>query len=145
MSIESNIKNQKQGFIESETGKIPEDWEEKTFLEAINVNPKRKLKKGINATFDSMAGIKESDRKIHGFTTKKFSGGSKYINWDALRVRIPPCLENEKTAMVSFLDGGEIAFGSTEFIVFAPKIVQSSLYIFCLARSENVREIAMAR
>ena len=26
MSIESNIKNRKQEFIESETGKIPEDW-----------------------------------------------------------------------------------------------------------------------
>jgi len=26
MSIELNIKNQKQEFIESKTGKIPEDW-----------------------------------------------------------------------------------------------------------------------
>lgn len=143
MSIESNIKNQKQEFIESETGKIPEDWEEKTFSEAINVNPKRKLEKGINATFVSMADIKEFDKKIHGFTIKKFSGESKYINWDTLIARISPCFENGKTAMVSFLDDGEIAFGSTEFIVFAPKIIQSSLYIFRLARSENVRETAI--
>lgn len=143
MSIESNIKNQKQEFIESETGKIPEDWEEKTFSEAINVNPKRKLKKRINATFVSMAGIKEFDKKIHGFTIKKFSGESKYINWGTLMARISPRLENGKTAMVSFLDDGEIAFGSTEFIVFASKIIPSSLYIFCLTRSENVREIAI--
>ena len=140
MSIESNIKNRKQEFIVSETGKIPEDWEKKTFSEAINVIPKRKLEKGVNATFVSVADIKEFDEKIHGFTIKKFSGESKYINWDTLIARISPCLENGKTAMVSFLDDGEIAFGSTEFIVFAPKIIQSSLYIFCLARSENVRE-----
>ena len=51
--------------------------------------------------------------------------------------------ENGKTAFVNFLSAGEIAYESTEFIVFGPKVITSGPYIFCLSRSEYIRETAI--
>jgi type I restriction enzyme, S subunit len=41
----------------------------------------------------------------------------KFTNGDTLIARITPCLENGKTAYVTFPEEHEIAWGSTEFIV----------------------------
>jgi type I restriction enzyme S subunit len=96
-------------------------WEETTFSDAIEINPKRELKKGIECKFVSMDNLQEHNKTIHNFDVRKFSGGSKFMNKDTLMARITPCLENGKTAFVNILDEGEVAGGSTEFNVLSAR------------------------
>ena len=61
-------------------------------------------------------------------------------NGDTLIARITPCLENGKTAFVSELKKGEIAHGSTEYIVLSGKDGETdSLFGYYLARSPEFR------
>ena len=58
--------------------------------------------------------------------------------------RITPCLENGKTAKISFLDEGEVGFGSTEYIVFRAKADMADPdYLYYLICSPAVREPAI--
>ncbi|MFP5935368.1 restriction endonuclease subunit S, partial [Salmonella sp. 741265054_HSA] len=57
-----------------------------------------------------------------------------------------PCLENGKTSLVSGLSDGEVAFGSTEFIVLAAKEPEyDSDYIYYLSRLGEFRSFARSR
>ena len=80
-------------------------------------NPREQLAKGALAKSVPMAMLKEFQRQITGYEIKTFNGGAKFRNGDTLLAKITPCLENGKTAFVDILDDGEVAFGSTEFIV----------------------------
>jgi type I restriction enzyme S subunit len=129
---------------QTDIGTISEDWEEKIFSEAIDVNPKRELKKGIENKFVSMGDLKESDKRIHGYTIKKFSGGSKFINGDTLMARITPCLENGKTAFVDILNDEEVGSGSTEFIVLSAKEGKTiPHFVYYTAISQEIRKTAI--
>lgn len=110
-------------------------------------NPKRPLKKGESAAFVEMAAIPENGRDINRVDEKIFTGGgSKFANKDTLFARITPCLENGKTSLVSGLSDGEVAFGSTEFIVLAAKEPEyDSDYIYYLSRLEEFRSFARSR
>ncbi len=123
---------------------IPEEWEEVIFSEAITVNPKRELTKGIKTKFVSMADILPFQRKITNFIIKEFKSGSKFQNNDTLFARITPCLENGKTAFVDILDYVEIGFGSTEFIVLSAKKEKTEPYfVYYLSRSPEIRKAAI--
>lgn len=135
--------HEKVKMVSSEFGEIPEGWEVKAFSEVINVNPPRKLSKGKLATRVSMADLNTWQSWINSWQKEEYKSGPKFKNGDTIFARITPSLENGKTAFVNFLNEGETAFGSTEFIVFGPKVIESGPYIFCLSRSEYVREIAI--
>jgi type I restriction enzyme S subunit len=125
-------------------GEIPEEWEEFLLSEVVEVGPKRELRKGTQAKFVSMADLKEFDKKIQGFTTREFSGGSKFANKDTLMARITPCLENGKTAFVDILEKQEIGGGSTEFIVLAAKENKTiPEFVYYLAISPEIRAQAI--
>jgi len=123
--------------------KIPRDWDVKPFSEVIYVNPKRKLKRGTLAKKVSMPDLKPWQSWIESWCYEKYNSGPTFKNGDTLFARITPSLEHGKTALVSFLDEGEIAFGTTEFIVLSPKIIKSSYYVFCLSRTYEIRERAI--
>lgn len=128
-----------------ELGKeIPKGWEARPFSEVIDVNPNRKLAKNTIAKKVGMADLNPWQSCVESWQKEEYKSGPKFQNGDILFARITPSLEHGKTAFVSFLDEDETAFGSTEFIIFAPKIIQSNLYIFHLARSENVRDAAIS-
>lgn len=69
-----------------------------------------------------------------GWEMKPFTGGMRFANGDTLLARITPCLENGKTAFIDFLNEDEVAFGSTEYIVLAPKEGIPAEFLYCLAR-----------
>lgn len=131
-------------FRQTEMGTMPLRWEECVFSEAVNVNPKRELKKGATSKFVSMAELREFNKKIQGVTIRQFSGGSKFVNGDTLMARITPCLENGKTAFVDILDNDEVGCGSTEFIVLSGKDNKSiSQFVYYLAISPVIRQAAI--
>jgi type I restriction enzyme, S subunit len=130
-------------MVPTDLGNIPEGWEVKAFSEVIDVNPKRSLSKGKTVTKVSMADLSTWQSWINSWQKEEYKSGPKFKNGDTLFARITPCLENGKTAFVNFLREEETAFGSTEFIVFGPKVIESGSYIFCLSRSEYIRESAI--
>ena len=98
------------------------------------LNPKRTLAKNQVARSIDMSQLSTSGAFPSGWEMKPFNGGMRFTNGDTLLARITPCLENGKTAFIDFLDDGEVAFGSTEYIVLAPKNGTPPEMLYCLAR-----------
>ena len=85
------------------------------------LNPQRALTKNKVSRSIDMSQLSTSGAFPSGWEMKPFNGGMRFTNGDTILARITPCLENGKTAFIDFLDDGEVAFGSTEYIVLAPK------------------------
>lgn len=98
------------------------------------LNPTRSLAKNQSARCIDMTRLPTSGAFPTGWETKPFNGGMKFSNGDTLLARITPCLENGKTAFIDFLEDGEVAFGSTEYIVLSPKEGVPPEFLYCLAR-----------
>ena len=134
----------KSKFKQTEIRMIPENWEELKLSEAIEINPKRELKKGVSAKKVPMDCLSTFNKKIQSFEVSKFSGGSKFINKDTLMARITPCLENGKTAFVDILREDEVGFGSTEFIVLSSKNEKTTNdFVYYLSISPQLRKEAI--
>ena len=98
------------------------------------LNPKRPLSKNQMARCIDMSQLSTTGAFPSGWEMKPFTGGLRFVNGDTLLARITPCLENGKTAFIDFLNEKEVAFGSTEYIVLAPKEGVPSEFLYCLAR-----------
>ena len=108
----------------------------------VDVNPKRSLKKNEPAKYVDMSYLSTTGPFPSGWETKGYNGGMKFINGDTIVARITPCLENGKVAYVNFLDDGEVAFGSTEFIVLHAKEGVSPVFTYFLARNKSFVDYA---
>lgn len=112
--------------------------------EIADLNPRESINRGSMAKKVAMDKLQPFYRDIPEFEFALFSGGAKFRNGDTIMARITPCLENGKTAKVSFLDDGEVGFGSTEFIVFrAKKNISDEDYLYYLICSPTVRNPAI--
>lgn len=109
----------------------------------IAVNPRRQLGRGEAAKYMGMSSLVEFSAEIYDWETKAYGSGQRFINGDVLLARITPCLENGKTAVVDMLSDGEVAWGSTEYIVLEPQGEFSTAWIYCLVRSPVFREFAI--
>lgn len=128
----------RQWFVE-EAG---EDSEEGTIADLIEFNPSRKLAKGSVAPYLEMAALSNTTFNADGWYDREFSSGTKFINGDTLLARITPCLENGKTAYVTFLKDDQVAWGSTEYIVMRPKRGLHPFFAYTLARNGDFRDYA---
>ena len=112
--------------------------------DVVQFNPAERLSKGAIAKKVAMEHLQPFTRAISGYELAVYSGGSKFRNGDTLMARITPCLENGKTAYVSFLDNGEVGFGSTEYIVFRSiEGVTDSKFVYYFVTSPWFRNIAI--
>ena len=130
-------------FEDSELGEIPRGWKLGTISELVDIDPPRKLAKESIAPYLEMKGVTISGHTVTGVYRRKFTSGTKFQLGDTLLARITPCLENGKTALVDFLEDGEIGWGSTEFIVMCGKKHLHNSFVYCLARSEGFRSYAI--
>jgi type I restriction enzyme S subunit len=130
-------------LVESELGEIPEGWGIATLPELIEVNPSRPLRKGMIAPYLDMANMPTRGHAPNEVIERPFGSGMRFINGDTLVARITPCLENGKTAFVDFLQDGQVAWGSTEYIVLRPRAPLPDEFAYCLARSDSFREFAI--
>jgi type I restriction enzyme S subunit len=130
----------RQWFVE---GEEVGDWEIVPLPEIVEVNPTRSLKKGEVAPYLDMANMPTQGHRGIEWIDRPFGSGTKFVNGDTLLARITPCLENGKTAFVDFLKGGQVGWGSTEYIVFHPKPPLPPEYGYYLARSEELRSHAI--
>ena len=108
----------------------------------VDVNPKRSLRKNVPAKCVDMSFLSTTGPFPSGWETKAYNGGMKFMNGDAIMARITPCLENGKVAYANFLDDGEVAFGSTEYIVLHAKEGVDPVFTYFLARNKNFVDYA---
>ena len=131
-------------FEESVLGLIPKGWQTATLADAMHLNPTRSLSKGSAAPYLEMANAPTTGhRPMEPVGQRAFGSGCKFRNGDALLAKITPCLENGKSAFVDFLDGDEVGWGSTEFIVMRAKPVLPEYCAYLLARHEPFRQYAI--
>lgn len=108
------------------------------------INPIRQLCKNELAKCFDMATLPQKGCIPFGAEVKPYNGGMKFKNGDTILARITPCLENGKAAYINILDENEIAFGSTEFIVLAPKCNFPSSFFYFLVRNERFITFAIS-
>lgn len=130
-------------FQDSELGHIPTGWTAQRLPDAIEVNPRRTLKSGTIAPYLDMKNLPTQGHSAEEVIAREFSSGTKFQNSDTLLARITPCLENGKTGYVDFLEDGQVGWGSTEYIVFAPKAPLPPQFGYLLARSDALRTHAI--
>lgn len=122
-------------FVEEATERVP-------ITNYVDFNPTRRLSKGVLAPYLDMAGVSTSTFNPAGWYDREFSSGTKYINGDTLLARITPCLENGKTAFVTFLESDQVGWGSTEFIVMRSRHPLVTFFTYTLARNQEFRDYA---
>lgn len=123
---------------------VPEGWSPTLLPEVIDVNPKTTVEKNKEILYVPMSALSETSMVANtlDFELRTLSTSVKFIKNDVLLARITPCLENGKTGFAYFLKDGEVACGSTEFIVLRNKKLSPG-FIYCLARSYPFRENAI--
>ena len=122
-------------------------WPKMPFSNAVEVNPRLAIDRGTNAPFVDMAALPMETRNILKFRVRPVrEGGSRFANGDTLFARITPCMENGKTGLVGGLAEGEIATGSTEFIVLRPRPnLTLSEFTYYMAKHPKFRSFAVSR
>ena len=120
------------------TNGVPDGWQRLRTPEAIEINPTTRLSDEGEHWSVEMADLPTGRMVIQQAAKREGRSGSKFRNGDTLFARITPCLENGKTAFVDFLEDGEVARGSTEFIVLRGNRVTPE-YVYCLARTHDFR------
>ncbi|MBX3316420.1 MAG: restriction endonuclease subunit S [Phycisphaeraceae bacterium] len=130
-------------LVDSPLGEVPEGWRVVAMPEVFEVNPTRSLSKGVDAAYLDMSNMPTQGHAPAEWVRRAVGSGMRFKNGDTLVARITPCLENGKTAFVDFLADGEVAWGSTEYIVLRPKSPLPPVFAYLLARSERFRTHAI--
>ena len=129
--------------------KVPADWRNLPFSEAVVVNPPVALKRGCDYPHIDMALLTPGTRSVRAVATRQYrGGGSRFEPGDTLFARITPCLENGKTSRFdpSYPDAHGPAHGSTEFIVLRGRAnVSDTHFVHYLAKSPDIRDFAISQ
>ena len=121
-----------------------EEWKEYKLGDFMEFNPKIKLAKDTVARKITMDQLIPHCRDIHSWTYEPYSGGAKFENGDTIMARITPCLENGKHAYISCLDKGEVAYGSTEYIVIrGRKDISDNAFVYYLSHYPYFKNAAI--
>lgn len=131
-------------LTETEFGPIPKGWKVKVMDDLFEINPRRPLKKGEVAPYLAMTNMPTQGHAPAHWEERAFGSGMRFENGDTLVARITPCLENGKTAFVDFLPPDLVGWGSTEYIVLRPRPPLPPVYAYCLARTPDFRNFAIA-
>lgn len=112
----------------------------------FGVNCRVRDKKSESVRFIAMGDLDVWKRDVTRWSYREATNaGTKFSNGDTLIARITPSLENGKTAWINSLEDGEVAQGSTEFIVLSPKDnVTDGLFGYYLCRTERFRTAMIA-
>lgn len=139
--INDNLEAQTQALFDERF--LRDGMPDCTLSEIANVNPTRTLSKGCIAKCYDMSCLPTRGCVPEGGEIKAYNGGVRFQNGDTLIARITPCLENGKAAYINILNDKEVAFGSTEYIVFSPVDTMPSSFYYFLIRSKKFRAFAL--
>lgn len=108
----------------------------------VEVGPKLPKPSG-EAPYVDMAALPTDSSRIGSVARRPPAGGARFQNGDTLLARLTPCLENGKAAFVDVLAEGEIAVGSTEFLVLRDRGDVGPHWPYVLTRSPRFRDYAI--
>jgi type I restriction enzyme S subunit len=111
--------------------------------EIVDLNPRESLSCKLKVPYLDMKNLPDVSMTVSNWSRRDSVGGARFRNGDTLMARITPCLENGKTGFIDFLPDGEVAVGSTEFIVMRPIEGIPAVLPYFLAKSERFREFAI--
>ncbi|WP_408956580.1 restriction endonuclease subunit S [Natroniella sp. ANB-PHB2] len=133
-------------FKKTEFGQIPLGWEFCRMSKVVDINPSYDIPEQDEFLFLEMAAVNTDKPSVDYWIkrNKKDCTSIRFKRFDTLFARITPCTENGKTSFIEELDN-ELAFGSTELIVFSPKkdLVYHK-YVYYLAKSHKIRSLAIS-
>jgi type I restriction enzyme, S subunit len=129
-------------FDQSRVGLIPHGWQVRRLSEAVDVNPRVRLKRGTVAPYIGMAALPRWAMRPTSVDVRPYEGGSRFEPGDTLMARITGCIEHGKGALVDFLD--RPGSGSTELLVLRAKPPLTPEAVFLLSRAPRVRAHAIA-
>ncbi len=105
----------------------------------VEFNPWSAVPTKPEPVYVDMQKLPTSGSQILTWGARPAQGGARFVNGDTLLARITPCLENRKVGFVDFLDAGESALGSTEFVVMRARPGFARPLSFLLAIDEGFR------
>lgn len=140
-TVNDNLEAQTQALFDELF--LRDEMPDCTLSEIANVNPTRTLSKGCIAKCYDMSCLPTRGCVPEGGEMKAYNGGVRFQNGDTLIARITPCLENGKAAYINILNDKEVAFGSTEYIVFSPIDTMPSSFYYFLIRSKKFRAFSL--
>lgn len=129
----------RQWFVEE----ADERWEIGVLSDIADLNPTYNLSKGSLAPYLEMKNVSSNTFNPEKWYNREFTSGMKFQNGDTLLARITPCLENGKTCHVTFLNNGEVGWGSTEYIVMRMKKPFHSFISYLIAKNTDFRDYAI--
>lgn len=123
---------------------VPSDEDETLSLaDLVELNPT--LSKPVGeAAYVDMSSLPTDSSRIGAVVRRKATGGARFQNGDTLMARLTPSLENGKAAFVDVLMDGEVAVGSTEFVVMRDHGKVGEHWPYVLTRSQRFRDYAIA-
>ena len=130
----------RQWFVEE----AQEDWEAGVLFDIADINPKYPLKKGATATYLEMKNVNTRTFNPEGWYKRDFTSGMRFKNGDTALARITPCLENGKTAFITFLENDETGWGSTEYIIIRMKEQFHPFVSYVIAKDKDFRDYAIS-
>lgn len=116
-----------------------------SLAEVVELNPHRARPVEDEPVYVSMQKIPVSGISIPDWATRPARGGVRFRNGDTLLARITPCLQNRKTGFVDFLNDGQVAIGSTEYIVLRSRPQFPTELSYFIATSQRFRSFAIRR
>jgi len=122
-------------------GRLPAGWRLLPFSDAVEINPTERLSKSDEVPFVPMDRLSPDSMYFEYEERRTGAAGSKFRNGDSLLPRITPCLENGKRGYVTCLGDGELAVGSTEFIVLRARQLGAE-HVYLLAADDGLRKHA---
>lgn len=120
---------------------VPEGWEQKPLPDCISIKPREKSISQEHFPYVGMDRLSTTSAFFSIEESRSSATGPKFRNGDVLLPRITPCLENGKRGFVTGLADGEVATGSTEFIVLRGKTLPPE-FVYCLSISDSLRQHA---
>ncbi|MFI6398764.1 restriction endonuclease subunit S [Rhodococcus coprophilus] len=111
--------------------------------EYFELNPKCARPARGEPTYLDMQNLPTSAVVVSGWERRPAKSGARFMNGDTLLARITPCLENGKAGYVDFLGDGEVALGSTEYIVFRARPSVPRELAYFLVTSSRFRTMAI--
>ena len=124
---------------------LPEGWKLSPFSDLVTINPLERIDKAEEVPFVAMEDLALDSMYFTSTQSRKGGQGSKFRNDDVLFPRITPSVENGKRGFVMILQEGQVALGSTEFIVFRQKTLtpEHIFFVTCSGEFRKNAELSM--
>lgn len=124
---------------------LPAGWSLEPFNKLVKIDPPERIDRSEELPFVPMEQLSTTSMYFASTEVRKGASGAKFRNRDVLFPRITPSVENGKRGFVMTLPEGQVAVGSTEFIVIRERVIgpEHIYFLTCLSEFRKHAELSM--